>query len=261
MDRDLQQDFAQRRAMKEAQGARPGLDGRQARDGMRISISDRAAGVRARGHVYAALRDAIVSSEFHPGQRLSETDLAERLGVSRTPVREALVRLRDDRLVEIVPQLGTYVTRISHRAVGDAQFVRESLECSAVKVAAKRASTEDVDALDAIVKRQREAFRASDLARFYVFDDELHRSLCDLSGHGIAWSLSQRASGHLNRIRRLSMTLPAYIDEMIEEHLLVIDAVRRREPEEAEQALRRHLQMVVSALPDIERTHPEYFES
>lgn len=227
---------------------------------MRISISDRASGVRAKGHVYSALRDAIVSSEFHPGQRLSETELAERLGVSRTPIREALVRLRDDRLVEIVPQLGTYVTRISHRAVGDAQFVRESLECAAVRVAAERATPEDVDALQAIIKRQREAFKDADVDRFYVFDDELHRSLCDLSGHVVAWSLSQRASGHLNRIRRLSMTLPAYIDEMIEEHVLVIDAVRNGDPHAAEQALRQHLQMVIASLPDIERTHPEYFE-
>jgi GntR family transcriptional regulator, rspAB operon transcriptional repressor len=225
---------------------------------MRISISERAiraTGARARGRVYSVLRNAIVTSEFHPGQRLSE-----RLGVSRTPIREALVRLRDDRLVEIVPQLGTYVTRISHQAVADAQFVRESLECAAVRLAAQRATDEDVAALEAIVHRQREAFRASDVDRFYTFDDELHRTLCDLSGHGVAWTLSQRASGHLNRIRRLSMTLPAYIDEMIEEHAVVIDAVRRHQPDEAHDALREHLRMVVSALPDIERSHPEYFE-
>ncbi len=227
---------------------------------MRISISDRAAGTRPRERIYVSLRDAIVSTEFHPGQRLSETDLAARLGVSRTPIREALVRLRDDRLVEIVPQLGTYVARISHTAVADAQFVRESLECAAVRIAAEKADSEDVAALRAIVERQREAFRASDVARFYVFDDELHRSLSELSGHGIAWSLAQRASGHLNRIRRLSMTMPAYIDEMIEEHVLVIDAVAAGEPERAETALRAHLQMVVSGLPDIERSHPEYFE-
>ncbi len=228
---------------------------------MRITISDRAAGLRTRGHVYAALRDAIVTAEFEPGQRLSETDLAERLGVSRTPVREALVRLRDDRLVEIVPQLGTYVTRISHAAVGDAQFVRESLECAAVRLAAQKASAEDIEALHAILQRQVEAHQANDVARFYVFDDELHRSLCDLSAHGIAWSLSQRASGHLNRIRRLSMTLPAYIDEMIDEHHTVVGAVARKKASEAEKALRKHLQMVLSFLPDIQRSHPQYFES
>ncbi|MHB1468756.1 MAG: GntR family transcriptional regulator [Solirubrobacteraceae bacterium] len=230
------------------------------KDNTRISIADRAAGRRARGHVYAALRGAIVSTSFVPGQRLSETDLALLYGVSRTPVREALVRLRDDRLVEIVPQLGTFVTRISREAVGDAQFVRESLECSAVKLATARAGTSELAALEAIIERQREAGAARDVDRFYVFDDELHRSLCDLSGHGIAWTLSQRAGGHLNRIRRLSMTDPAYIDEMIAEHVLVIDALRRGQPEQAERALRDHLRMTLSSLPEIERAHPEYFE-
>ncbi|MGA8353133.1 MAG: GntR family transcriptional regulator, partial [Solirubrobacteraceae bacterium] len=106
---------------------------------MRISISERASGTsRARGRVYAILRDAIVSAEFEPGQRLSESELAERLGVSRTPIREALVRLRDDRLVEIVPQLGTYVSRISRQAIDDAQFVRSALEGAAVRIAATR---------------------------------------------------------------------------------------------------------------------------
>lgn len=226
---------------------------------MQIPISERTNG-SARGRVYSLLRDAIVASEFHPGQRLSEKDLAARLGVSRTPIREALVRLRDDRLVEIVPQLGTYVSRISHQALGDAQFVRESLECAAVRLAAKSAQEEDIAVLRGILASQREANEAGEENRFYVFDDELHRTLCDLSGHGIAWSVAQRASGHLNRIRRLSMTMPNYIHEMISEHEAVVDAVARREPKRAERALREHLRMVLAALSEIEHQHPEYFQ-
>ena len=97
--------------------------------------------------VYRALRDAIISPELAPGQRLSENELAERLAVSRTPVREALIRLRDERFVQIVPQLGTFVTRISTAAVQDAQFIRESLECAAVRLAATRAEPGDIAAL------------------------------------------------------------------------------------------------------------------
>src|SRR4051812_28202016 len=94
----------------------------------RISLGARTAS-RARDQVYDLLRESIVTAELEPGRQLSENELAGRLGVSRTPVREALVRLRDDRLVEIVPQLGTFVAPISGRAVADAQFVREALEC------------------------------------------------------------------------------------------------------------------------------------
>src|SRR5690349_12947762 len=108
----------------------------------RIPRSDRRRG-NTRGEVYGRLRDAIVAAELEPGRQLSENELAEFFGVSRTPIREALVRLRDDRLVEIVPQLGTFVTRISEAAVSDAQFIRQALECAAVRLAAQRAARED----------------------------------------------------------------------------------------------------------------------
>jgi DNA-binding GntR family transcriptional regulator len=214
----------------------------------------------ARAQVYLALRDAIVSADLAPGRRLSENELAALLGVSRTPVREALQRLREERLVEIVPQLGTFVTRISETAVSDAQFVREALECAAVRGAALRARDQDLAALDAIIARQDAAEETADFARFYVLDDEFHHALCDLSGREIAWSLSNRAKGHLNRIRRLSLPEPGYLAEMIAEHRSVVAAVAAHDPDAAEEALRHHLRMVLSTLPAIRAQHPDYFE-
>src|SRR3954452_10808471 len=121
---------------------------------MRIALGERASGVSARDQVYLALRDAIVSAELAPGRRLSENELADRLGVSRTPVREALVRLRDDRLVSIVPQLGTFVTLIGVDAVADAHFVREALECNAIRIAAQLAQPADLVGLKANLAEQ-----------------------------------------------------------------------------------------------------------
>jgi len=214
----------------------------------------------ARARVYATLRDAIVSAALEPGRQLSENELAARLGVSRTPIREALQRLGEERLVAVVPQLGTFVTRISATSVGDAQFVREALECAAIREAAVRVRDEDVAALEAIVASQEETRAAADFDRFYVLDDALHRALCDLSGHGIAWSLSQRASGHLNRVRHLSLPIPSYLGEMIQEHCAVVAAVSAHDPDAAEDALRHHLRMVLSSVPAIRAEHPEYFE-
>jgi GntR family transcriptional regulator, rspAB operon transcriptional repressor len=216
---------------------------------------------RPRGQIYVVLRDAIVSAALEPGRQLSENELAALLGVSRTPIREALQRLRDDRLVEIVPQLGTFVTRISTAAVADAQFVREALECAAVREAALRVRDDELAGLEATIRRQEAARDAADYDRFYVLDDELHRTLCDLSGHEIAWSLSQRAKGHLNRVRRLSLPEPGYLMEMISEHRAVVAAVAERDPDAAEQALRYHLRMVLSTLPAIRAQHPDYFDS
>ncbi len=227
---------------------------------VRIRHSQRLASGSASRHVYAALREAIIAAELEPGQRISENELAARLGVSRTPIREALARLRDERFVQIVPQLGTFVTRISTAAVEDAQFVREALECAAVRIAAVRADRDDLDALSGLVLRQGEVVAQSDFERFAVLDDEFHAAICELSGRGFAWEVAQRAKGHLSRVRRLSLPQPEYLAEMVAEHHVVLEALGRNAPDDAEAALRHHLRMVLSAVPAIREQHPDYFE-
>jgi DNA-binding GntR family transcriptional regulator len=217
-------------------------------------------GGRAGLAVYGALREAIVTTELEPGRQVSENEIADKLGVSRTPVREALARLRDDQLVQIVPQLGTFVSPISVAGVDDAQFLRQALECSAVRLAADRADRADIAELDALLMRQERARDAADASGFYVLDDQLHSTLCEMSGRPIAWTIVARANGHLNRVRRLSLAEPRYIAEMIKEHKAVVDAVRANDADGAELALRHHLRMVLSDLPTIRTNHPEYFE-
>lgn len=227
---------------------------------MRIDLGHRLTGAPAREQVYLTLREAIVSAELEPGRRLSENELADLLGVSRTPVREALARLRDERLVAIVPQLGTYVTLISQQGVADAAFVREALECSAIRLATPAADETSLAALQANLAAQERAVSEEDAEAFDRLDDALHQSLCDLSGHDVAWTLSRRANGHLDRVRRLSLPDPAYMGEMVDEHRQVIAAVADHDADRAEQLLRHHLRMVLSSLPHIEAEHPEYFE-
>ena len=227
---------------------------------MRIDrLRSTAAGPASR-QVYRALRDAIIAATLAPGQRISENELAERLAVSRTPVREALIRLRDERFVQIVPQLGTYVTRISATAVADAQFIRESLECAAVRLAAARAEAGDIAALRGLVRRQAEVSQHGDYERFALLDDEFHAALCELAGHSVAWEVAERVKGHLNRVRRLSLPQPHYLEEMVSEHGQVLEALAQGDPDAAEAALRHHLRMVLSALPAIREQHPDYFE-
>jgi DNA-binding GntR family transcriptional regulator len=214
----------------------------------------------ARTRAYAALRDAIVAMELPPGVRLSENELAARLGVSRTPVREALIRLRDEQLVEIVPQRGTFVSPISVRGIADAQFVREALECAAVRLSAKRADDDAIADLWSMIDAQHHAREGGDLEAFYLLDEAFHTKLTDLSGHAVASSLANRAKGHLNRVRRLSLPLPNYMAKMIAEHEAVVTAVGEHDPDTAERALRHHLQMVLSELPRIRAEHPELFD-
>jgi DNA-binding GntR family transcriptional regulator len=227
---------------------------------MRVDIAKRLSGAPARDQVYLTLREAIVSAELEPGRRLSEAQLGESMGVSRTPVREAVARLREERLVAIVPQLGTFVTLISPQAVADAAFVREALECSAVRLTTERAGIDDLAALQANVAAQERACEEGDADAFDGLDDQLHRMLCQLSGHDIAWDLSRRANGQLARVRRLSLPDLGYMTEMMGQHRSVVAAVADRDPQSAESLLRHHLQMVLSSLPQLEAEHPDYFD-
>src|SRR5206468_144484 len=146
-----------------------------------------------RDHVYAALREAIVSARLEPGRKLSEVERTHELGVSRTPIREALALLREDGLVAIVPQLGTFVTLISADAVADAAFVREALECSAVRRTAERIETAGLEELSANLAAQQRAERSGDTAAFDLLDDD--------------------EPGQLDRVRRLSLPEPGYVGQ------------------------------------------------
>ena len=211
--------------------------------------------------IYLAVRDAIVRVELEPGQQLSENELAGQLGVSRTPLREALARLRDERLVQVVPQLGTFVSRINVGAVADAQFIRESLECAAVRIAADKVGEEELRALEENLRGQERARDQRDPEVFYLLDDALHKLLCDLSGHPSVWLVSQRVKAHLNRVRRLRLAADGYLPEMIEEHREVIAALAAHDPDRAELALRYHLRQILRELPRIRAEHPDLFDN
>jgi len=211
-------------------------------------------------YLYAALRDQIVRAELTPGERLSEAELGERLGVSRTPIREALGRLRDDRLVEVRPQIGTFVARISPAAVADAQFIREALECTAVRVAAELADEESMAQLEENLRAQERSSNRADIDSWQLLDDTFHRHLCDLSGHPAVWPVNERAKSHLIRLRRLSLGMPDYLPTMVEAHRAVAEAVERHDPDGAEESLREHLRDVLREVPRIREQHPDYFE-
>jgi DNA-binding GntR family transcriptional regulator len=213
-----------------------------------------------RVQVYAALRDAIVRGQLEPGQRLSENTLAGEMGVSRTPIREGLSLLREDRLVETVPQLGSFVSRLDPAAIADAQFIRESLECAAIRLSAGVAGEAAIAELEENVQSQARAAAGGDLDAFYLLDDSFHHALCDLSGHHSVWTVSERAKAHLNRIRRLSLGMPNYLEEMISEHRRVLSAVAEHDPDQAEAHLRAHLRTVLREVPRMREEHPDYFE-
>lgn len=209
--------------------------------------------------VYGVLRQAIVGARLAPGRGLSEKDLAELLGVSRTPVREALSKLADEGLVVILPQAGSFVAPLSYDGVIDAQYIRELLECGVVGDLARRMTTEDLAGLGALIAAQKQAVAADDLSGFHALDEEFHRTLARLSGHPSVWTAIDQAKMQIDRVRRLSLPDPGRPAIAIAQHEAILAALGARDVRAAGTAMRRHLREVLKILDELRARVPGFF--
>lgn len=214
----------------------------------------------ARNQVYDVLHGQIVSLALLPGERVSDAGLAAGLGVSRTPVREAVLQLADEGLLHVVPQAGTFVARIRVEAVREAQFVREALETAALARGVGNLSAADADRLRANLAVQRRAEADGDRDRFYRLDQEFHRIILDLSGHPRVWRIAQRIRAHMDRVRRLSLPEPEVVSNLIDQHEVIANHLMDGDGASADAALRDHVRLVASNLPRLIEQYPDYFE-
>jgi DNA-binding GntR family transcriptional regulator len=209
--------------------------------------------------IYAALRDAIVSVQVLPGQAISETEMAANFGVSRTPIREALIRLADEGLVEIYPQAGTFVSRIDLAAVREAQFIRQTLETAVAIRAASTAQGSGV--FEPILERQAGAIRDKDFPTFFASDEDLHRMVFELAGHGASWRLVQAAKSHLDRVRQLERPSEATLMEMLRQHRAIAAAIRSGDVSGAIEAVTEHATVILNVVPDVAARRPDLFKT
>ncbi len=208
--------------------------------------------------IYKHLRTQIVAGEYAPNHPLSESELAARFGVSRTPVREAFGNLEEEGLISIQPQYGTFVAPVRIDWVAGDQFVREALECAAVRVACLNCTKRDAEALRAILQTQRSC--DTDKA-FFEADEAMHRALLGLAGHEAAWHVLDAAKVNLDRIRQLAVRQMFKRQSILKEHERIIDAVIAGDPDEAAAAMRDHLRGVFASSEQMMRVHPEFFQA
>lgn len=206
------------------------------------------------------LRQAIIEMRLKPGEALSEKEVALRYGVSRQPVREAFIKLAEAGLLQVLPSRGTYVVKISVREVLNARFVREAIECALVRSAAELIDAAGVARIEHLVDEQKLAAEAGDSARFYTLDEAFHRAIADCVECDPALRVVESARAQTDRVRYLSLPDASPLALLIAQHEAILDAIKARDPERAEAAMRTHLREILSALPRLAERFPDVFD-
>ena len=213
----------------------------------------------AAASIYAELRDGIVALYLPPGAPLVEKELTARFRVSRTPLREALIRLAEEGLVDVRPQAGTSVARIPLGAIPEAVVVRQALEGTLVELAAARSASTDLAALDRIVERQIAFASLDDRDAFHEADEAFHEAIAAASGHPGIWRVVKQAKMQIDRCRRLTLPALGRMNQVIDEHRVILDRVRAGDVGGAREAMRVHLDAVLPDARVLSRRHPDYF--
>lgn len=215
---------------------------------------------QAAPQVFDYLREQIVTLVLPPGAVLPRAALQELFGVSSTPVRDALMRLEEEGLVEVFPQHATRVSPIDLGQARRTQFLRRAIEQEAARLLCARADrTAEVAALDSVLARQRALLAAGDLEAFDAADRSFHATLCDLVEAGEVWALVRRSSGHIDRLRRLNLPLAGKAPQIIRDHEAIVAGIAAGDADAAQAAVRDHLSRSLASADGMRRDRPDYF--
>lgn len=198
--------------------------------------------------VYGIMRRAIVNLHLSPGSIVNEKLICEQLGISRTPLREAILQLQVENLVSVVPNSGTYVSRIDLQSVFDGQLVRDALELKVVRLAATRMTPQFERALDFNIFQQKRMAQDLDYDGFYELDEAFHSMICEFGASAHIWKIINGAKAQLDRVRRLSFPLSSHLEVVLNEHVAVVDGLKLRDPDAAAAAMQVHLERVFTVI-------------
>ena len=211
-------------------------------------------------HAYRTLKQRILSMSLLPRSSLGEQRLAAELNVSRTPIREALVRLAAEGLVELIPNRGAFVAPIRTDAVIAAQFVREALEVAIALRAAERITAHGELQLRQAIEEQRLAEREGRAGLFYRADEKMHRAIAGIAGQPLVWDHVLEAKVHLDRVRTLSLQDARSFPILIAQHEDIAAAIGARDADAIRRSLRTHLRQVLPDLAALKTEFPSYFQ-
>jgi GntR family transcriptional regulator, rspAB operon transcriptional repressor len=216
-----------------------------------------------RNYVYSYLYQNILSLNLQPGCALSENEIAKKLNVSRTPVREAMIQLAKQDLVEIVPQIGTFVSLINPELVEESRSMRETLEIATIKEAAEKVTDSTLLDLEVSINKQKVIIKEGDFREFLTLDDAFHEIIFQGLGKERTWQAIEQMNSQFRRVRILWLLLTPTTDweEVLREHEGLYTALKNRDASLAQNLMKQHLTKAVIHMGEIKAKHPDYFKS
>lgn len=211
--------------------------------------------------VYEELKRNIMSMKLEPGQTMSTQEIATKLNVSRTPVREAFLRLQSEGLVEMIPQRETMVSKISLKRVEQEKFIRECLEMGVIRKFMDKSGCEVEENMAELIQLQKKCGEEKDFVGFLEADDQFHKVLFDVTGQEMAWETIASRNGHYNRLRILYVQRDTEMQESIEQHHKIATLLESGSREEAARALSSHVRRLDIDEAGLIAQYPDYFES
>ncbi|NRB20402.1 MAG: GntR family transcriptional regulator [Rhodobacteraceae bacterium] len=210
--------------------------------------------------VHLVLKDAILSLIYKPGDALRKTEICDTLGVSRSPVSEAVAKLAAEGLVEVVPQAGTFVSRFSMDDIREGAFLREALEMAAVEYVALNITDPQKVLLRRNLRLQQALAEDGDVEGFLQMDADMHNLIMSFTGFKRLAILADTTWTQVSRARHLHMPTPGRMQSSVDEHAAIVAAIIARDPETAKQAIRNHVRQLVKYIEPLETERPELFK-
>jgi len=210
--------------------------------------------------VFDRLYEEIVNLDLLPGSRMSEAEVARRLGVSRQPVRDAFKRLENLDLLDIRPQRATIIRRFSMPEIENTRFVRLAVEMEVIARACEIWNDTRAKQLDASLTEQKAALDAGETERFHQLDYSFHKLICDLGGHPMAFETISLCKRKVDRLCVLSLTHDHGGAAVLKDHIAIATAIADRSTNDALALTRHHLSRLDDTIAEIHKTHSDYFQ-
>lgn len=210
---------------------------------------------------YKAIQKKIMHIELRPGERIIKKALEQELGIGATPVREAILRLRREGLLSVLPQSGTFVSKIKLDEVYQARFVRESIERIVVAEAISQITDDQLKELAKLIALQKVYLHSNDYDSFFNLDEKFHKSFYVITHKEFVWQWLQVVNLQFNRFRYLRLEF-ADLDwkQIFDDHSAIVDLVASKQTQKAMDVVSNHLHMVDADIKVARKTHADYFE-